>query len=118
MLHGGGKGNKRFVNNLFTFFPGVIAQPNQPSQRHRASKHIELYAVGWQAAERPDAEYSLPLYTSAGSRKHSGCAGPESGPSSKLGNLTWQKNECVPPSSGGLRYNQCASKRGRAPILS
>ena len=39
----------------------------------------------------------LPNCTRADLRKHLGRAGPESGTSFKLGNLTWQQDECVPP---------------------
>ena len=80
------------ANNLLTIFSWVVAQPNQPSQRHRASNHIELYAVGCEATEGADAAHSLQLHTRVDSRKHLGRAGPESGPASKLGNLTWQQD--------------------------
>jgi hypothetical protein len=78
---------------LERFFPRVTEPPNQPSESHRASKHIELYAAGGEATEGADAAHSLQLHTRADSRKHPGRAEPESGPSSKLGNLTWQQDD-------------------------
>jgi len=39
---------------------------------------------------------TLPNCTRADLRKQPGRAGPEPGTSFKLGNLTWQQDECVP----------------------
>ena len=76
---------------------------------HRRSVSKKPSAVG-RRTER--IRRSLPNCTRADLRKQPGRAGLESGLSSRLGNLTWQENECVPLSKAarqGINMPQSGS---------
>ena len=66
---------------------------------HRRSVSKKPSAVG-RRTER--IRRTLPNCTRADLRKQPGRAGPESGTPFKLGNLTWQQDECVPPAFRGV----------------
>jgi hypothetical protein len=105
----------RVNNSLRTFDARLRNRTNsRKGTTHRRNVGKKASAVG-RRTER--IRRTLLNCTRADLRKHPGRAGLESGLSSRLGNLTWQKNECVPLFKAA-RQGISASKRERAAFLS